>query len=663
MGRMVARFAVASARRGHAVGRRRERRRAGSAIRASASRAASATPARGAQHGAAGEPAEAGRLLRSRGAGRRGRSAGGRTCRACRRAAAPPGHPRAGAPAHRPARPRQAAAASPTPISPSAATTSSSATTTASTPTTSRTRAGRGCSRRSSARAARATSRSTATCCSCRSSRRAAASTAARRACSTPVSAERFRGVRIFDITDLNKPKQVAAVQTCRGSHTHTLVDRPEGPGQHLRLRIGHEHGASRRGARRLFGQGSEGRSEHALFSIDVIKVPLAAPEKARDRQPAAHLRRSATGNIAGLWQGGDHGPGTQTSRLTNQCHDITVFPEIGLAAGACAGNGILMDISDPVNPEAARSRRRQELRLLALGDVQQRRHARSSSPTNGAAAGGRAAARPICRPGAPTRSSTSSIASCASPATTSCRRRRPSRRTASRTTARSSRCRAATSWCRRGIRAACRCSTSPTRRSPVEIAFFDRGPVNEKQLVSGGYWSTYWYNGYIYGAEIARGLDVFRLTAERAPVAERDRRGDAGARADVQRAAAAEGHVAGDDRRRARVSRSARAIERRARGARDRHEGRVRQGRCACAPARRAARPQVLDQLDAMAAELEKDAASATGRDAQRMRALAANDQGPHRATARVSNLAAHPRLSALGDRLSALPAQSLER
>src|SRR5476649_845536 len=43
----------------------------------------------------------------------------------------------------------------------------------------------------------------------------------------TPVSAERFRGVRIFDITDLNNPRQVAAVQTCRVAHTHTLVTDP----------------------------------------------------------------------------------------------------------------------------------------------------------------------------------------------------------------------------------------------------------------------------------------------------------------------------------------------------------------------------------------------------------------------------------------------------
>jgi hypothetical protein len=47
---------------------------------------------------------------------------------------------------------------------------------------------------------------------------------------------------------------------------------------------------------------------------------------------------------------------------------------------------------------------------------------------------------------------------------------------------------------------------------NPVEIAFFDRGPVDPKQLITAGYWSTYWYNGHIYGTEIARGIDVFRL-------------------------------------------------------------------------------------------------------------------------------------------------------
>ena len=96
-------------------------------------------------------------------------------------------------------------------------------------------------------------------------------------------------------------------------------------------------------------------------------------------RRASSAVRASSpiakTGNIAGLWQGGNHGPGRRRTRVTNQCHDITVFPEIGLAAGACSGNGILLDISRPREPGQARRRLGQELRVLAFGDVQQRRH------------------------------------------------------------------------------------------------------------------------------------------------------------------------------------------------------------------------------------------------------------------------------------------------
>src|SRR5206468_5469354 len=146
----------------------------------------------------------------------------------------------------------------------------------------------------------------------------------------TPVSAERFRGVRIFDISDLSKPKQVAAVQTCRGSHTHTLVPAPkdkaniyiygQGTGQ---VRPGEElAGCS--------GRDPKEDPDTALFSIDVIQVPLASPQNARIVNRPRIFADSSTGNIAGLWPGGNHGDGTQSSRATNQCHDITVFPEVG---------------------------------------------------------------------------------------------------------------------------------------------------------------------------------------------------------------------------------------------------------------------------------------------------------------------------------------------
>ena len=168
-----------------------------------------------------------------------------------------------------------------------------------------------------------------------------------------PVSAERFRGVRIFDITDLNKPKQVAAVQTCRGSHTHTLV---ADPNDKANLYV-YGSGTSARPvggrARRLLGAQAGRGSEHV--ALQHRRDPGAA-RRAAEREDRRTGRASSptppTGAIAGLWQGGDSGPGTQKTSETNQCHDITVFPEVGLAAGACSGNGILLDITDPENPK-----------------------------------------------------------------------------------------------------------------------------------------------------------------------------------------------------------------------------------------------------------------------------------------------------------------------
>src|SRR6266849_4343890 len=167
----------------------------------------------------------------------------------------------------------------------------------------------------------------------------------------TPVSAERFRGIRIFDVADINKPKQLAAIQTCRGSHTHTLVtDLNDKANLYV---YGSGTGAVRSADELAECSGKDAKEDlnTSLFSIDVIQVPLAAPQNAKIVNRPRIFMDTATGNIAGLWQGGNHGEGTQTSRMTNQCHDITVFPEVGLAAGACSGNGILLDIRDPKNP------------------------------------------------------------------------------------------------------------------------------------------------------------------------------------------------------------------------------------------------------------------------------------------------------------------------
>ena len=136
-----------------------------------------------------------------------------------------------------------------------------------------------------------------------------------------------------------------------RLAHAHAR-DRSEGQGERLHLRLRHRRGPfGARSSPAAPARIPKDDPNTALFSIDVIKVPLARAEKAKIVNRPRIFADPKTGAIAGLWKGGDHGPGTQTTRVTNQCHDITVYPAIGLAAGACSGNGILLDISDPVHP------------------------------------------------------------------------------------------------------------------------------------------------------------------------------------------------------------------------------------------------------------------------------------------------------------------------
>jgi len=327
----------------------------------------------------------------------------------------------------------------------------------------------------------------------------------------TEVSSERFRGVRIFDITDIAKPRQVAAVQTCRGSHTHTLVPDPRDPGS---IYVYGSGTSPVRSAQELDGcSGSEPKDDPntALFSIDVIKVPLARPADAKIVNRPRIFADPATGNIAGLWMGGTHGEGTQRTSATNQCHDITVFPQVGLAAGACSGNGILLDISDPEHP-------------ARLDQVLDKNFAYWHSATfNNTGTkviftdewGG--GSRPRCRQTDPPTWGADAVFDIVDrklqfagyykmPAvqteTENCVAHNgslvpvPGRDIMVQ------------AWYQGGI--SMFDFTDSAR--PVEIAFFDRGPLDAKTLFLGGYWSSYWFNGQIYASEIARGLDVFRV-------------------------------------------------------------------------------------------------------------------------------------------------------
>ena len=444
---------------------------------------------------------------------------------------------------------------------------------------------------------------------------------------STPVSAERFRGVRIFDIGDMSKPRQVAAIQTCRGSHTHTLVTDPRDTAN---LYVYGSGTGSVRSAEELAGCSGLKPDEDpntALFSIDVIQVPLAAPQNARIVNRPRIFADVATGAISGLWAGGDHGPGTQKTSVTNQCHDITVFPEVGLAAGACSGNGILLDISDPKNP-------------VRLDHVVDKNFAYWHSATfnnDGTKViftdewGG--GTRPRCRATDLLTWGADAIFDivdrklrfggyykmpAAQSDTENCVAHNgslipvPGRDIMSQ------------AWYQGGVSV----FDFTDSAKPVEIAFFDRGPIDAKQLITGGYWTTYWYNGNIYGSEIARGIDVFSLTpSEQLSQNEID----AAMMVRVEElntqqqtrvvwppsAAVARAYVDQLTRSHGIQPERARAV----RTALDRADG-IRTGKERGAV-------EVLDQLDALAAQLESDAAAAAGRDAVRLRSLAAAIKG----------------------------------
>src|SRR4030095_1560142 len=164
---------------------------------------------------------------------------------------------------------------------------------------------------------------------------------------------DRFRGVRIFDISDIKKPKQVAAVQTCRGSHTHTLVVDPNDKNNVYIYVSGTSFVRQSEELAGCSGEAPDKNPDTSLFRIDVIKVPLAAPQDARVVSSPRVFINPRTGALNGLNNAGTHGKdGPEKPSDTNQCHDITVYSAIGLAAGACSGNGILLDIKDPANPK-----------------------------------------------------------------------------------------------------------------------------------------------------------------------------------------------------------------------------------------------------------------------------------------------------------------------
>ena len=443
-----------------------------------------------------------------------------------------------------------------------------------------------------------------------------------------PVSAERFRGVRIFDISDMTRPRQVAAVQTCRGSHTHTLV--PDPNDKNNLYVYGSGTGQVRSGDELAGCSGLDPKEDQntALFSIDVIQVPLLAPQDAKIVNRPRIFADASTGNLSGLWQGGNHGDGTQTSRMTNQCHDITVYSDMGLAAGACSGNGILMDIRDPKNP----------VRLDFVVDKNFAYWHSATFNNDGTKivftdewGGG---SRPRCR-------STDLLTWGADAIFDITPDRKlkfagyykmPAPQTDQENCVAHNgslipvpgRDIMVQSWYQGGVSV----FDFTDSAKPTEIAFFDRGPINATELVGGGYWSSYWYNGYVYGAEIARGIDVFRLKPSAlltqneidAAILVRSTEFNSQNQPKIVWPAALVVANAYLDQ----LNRNSAIPAARARAIRDGLDkvDQLRTGQERNATA-------TLDALDALATQVEADAKSATGRDASRLTALAETMRG----------------------------------
>jgi hypothetical protein len=397
-----------------------------------------------------------------------------------------------------------------------------------------------------------------------------------------PVSPERFRGVRVIDISDLTHPRVVANVQTCRGSHTHTLVTDPKDTSTVYIYVSGQ---APVRPAEELAGCSSalpEQDTASARFRIDIIRVPLAHPEQAAivsrprlfealvappshgaaptDSAAAQHVADSAaaTGAYVVKFQGlpivlppqfvqpmldsvaragGRTAPNHADSVALrgsiqkiiddeflapmgpngvrhgpDQCHDITVYPQMGLAGGACAGYGLLLDITDPAHP----------VRLAAASDSNFS-YWHSATFNNDASKviftdewGGGVAAR--CRATDKPEWGADAIFSVEAKRALQFQGyyKLPVQQTTTENCVAHNgnlipvpgRDIMVQGWYQGGVSVFD--FTDPAR--PVEIAYFDRGPMDSTKLEIAGSWSAYWYNGYIYSTEIMRGLDVLEL-------------------------------------------------------------------------------------------------------------------------------------------------------
>ncbi|HEU4632060.1 MAG TPA: hypothetical protein VFS08_20080 [Gemmatimonadaceae bacterium] len=332
------------------------------------------------------------------------------------------------------------------------------------------------------------------------------------------VSEERFRGVRIFDVSDVANPKPVGWIQSCRGSHTHTLVPDPRDSSV---IYVYISGSAGIRSGQELEGcldvpPDSAGSSRGR---IDVARVPLDNPAEARvvngarifPAQPRPASHGAAPGDTTQRRRPAAAGAPRERPG-PDQCHDITVYPAIDRAGGACGGYGILLDISDPVNPR----------RIDFAADTNFAFWHSATFSNDGSKVvftdewGG--GTQPRCRVTDPLPWGADAIFTIAdNQLTQHAYYKLPAAQTPQENCVAHNgslipipgRDVMAQGWYQGGV--SVMDFTDPNH--PVEIAYFDRGPVDSTRMYIAGSWGAYWYNGYIYSSAIARGLDILELT------------------------------------------------------------------------------------------------------------------------------------------------------
>jgi hypothetical protein len=345
------------------------------------------------------------------------------------------------------------------------------------------------------------------------------------------VSALRVRGIRIFDITDIAKPKYETDVQTCRGSHTHTVLVDPKDK-DNVYIYISGSAGV--RDPRELSGCEDlrpEENPTSQLFRIEVIKVPLAHPEQAKvvtqphifqdlaapptsvlrtAQDSIERARRDSIARANGDASAGRRG-GPTVRQGPTQCHDITVYPAIGRGGGACGGYGLLLDITDPANPK----------RIGAVADSNFSFWHSATFNNDGTKilftdewGGGTA---PRCRSTDKYEWGADAIFTLSgNQMTFKSYYKMPAVQTSEENCVAHNgslipipgRDVMVQGWYQGGVSV----FDWTDVNHPKEIAYFDRGPLDASRLMTGGSWSAYWYNGVIVSSEIARGLDIFEL-------------------------------------------------------------------------------------------------------------------------------------------------------